>query len=132
MLWGWDAPILEGDITAHSKLPTGIALNVPRWWAVSLTGEYLSSEWYRTVFTRTLEVGRGPQSFPALLAGKYFYVGKPRSHIPVHSSTVFHVSPHDLRESALPSSLQSGLCISIAFISLTTEELIFLLRFFIS
>lgn len=131
MLWGCNAPILEGDITAHSKLPTGIALNVPRWWAVSLTGEYLSSECYRTVFTRTLETGRGPHGYLftsyALLAGKYFYVEKLYSHIPVHSSSVFHVSPHELGDSVLPSSLQSGLCLSISFISLTTEELIFLL-----
>lgn len=39
-VWDWSAPSLEVDFPAHSELPTSTALNVPRWWAVSLKGAF--------------------------------------------------------------------------------------------
>lgn len=113
MRWGWNAPFLEGDFPAHSKLPTGTALNVPSWWAVSLKGECLSSECYLRVFPKTLEIRRGLHCWLftsyALFAKKLFVCGNSYSHIPVRSGTVFHVSQHVLGDSTLLSSLGSGL-----------------------
>lgn len=113
-----------------------MALEVPRWWAVSLKGERLSSERHLIVFTRTVEIERGLRgclfTSYTLHANKVFLCREPSGCTLVHSGRVFHGSLRVPGDAALPSSMHSGLSLPISFISLTTKRLMFLLLFFIS
>lgn len=104
-VWRWRAPILEGNFLAHSELPPGIALNVSRWWAMSLRGEWLSS-----VFTEIIAVGRlhSQDSFYFIHAINAWRILRP--HSPVFGE-VIACFPACVRSSSISLLVKSGLLI---------------------
>lgn len=101
-VWGWRAPILEGNFVAPSELPPGIALNVSRWWAMSTRGELNS------VFTEIIGVGQlhSQDSLYFIHAINVWRMLRP--HSPVFGE-VIACFPAYVRSSSISLSMKSGL-----------------------